>query len=87
MRTRSAAPTITGEPILSGAFISGLGNEGDDMHYELLVAFEAIRGYRARGYRTDLELRRSHRAQRGRRRLFPALRALAAGLSRKGEKR
>ena len=57
------------------------------MHYELLKAFEAIRGYQARGYPIDLELRRPHRAQRDRRRLYPALRVLAAGLSRKGEKR
>jgi hypothetical protein len=62
-------------------------NEGDDMPYELLMAFEAIRGYQTRGYPIDLELRGARHAQPGRRRLFRALRTLAARLLRKGEKR
>jgi hypothetical protein len=53
------------------------------MQYELLMAFEAIRGYQTRGD-IDLEL---PPARRGRRRLFPALRSRAVRLLRKGEKR
>ena len=65
----------------------GLDNEGDDMHYELLMALEAIGGYQTRGYPTDRELRRAHRARSYRRRLFPVLRALPACLSQTGPKR
>ena len=57
------------------------------MHNELLMAFEAKRGYQTRGYPIDLELRRAHRAQRGGRRLFAGLRTLAARPLRNGEKR
>jgi hypothetical protein len=57
------------------------------MPYELLMVFEAIRGYQTCGDPIDLELRRAHLAQRGRRRLFPALRTLAARMLREGEKR
>jgi hypothetical protein len=55
------------------------------MHYELLMAFEAIRLlYKTRGYPDNRELRRVHRAQRSRRRLFAPSRALAAHLLQKG---
>jgi hypothetical protein len=54
------------------------------MQYELLMAFEAIPGHQTRGDPIDLEL---PPARRGRRRLFPALRARAVRLLRKGEKR
>ena len=40
--------------------------------------------YRTRGYPIDLELRHAHRAQRGSRRRFQRLRALAARLSQRG---
>jgi hypothetical protein len=56
------------------------------MDYVLMTS-EAIRGYQMRGYPIDPELRRARRAQRGKRRHFPALRTLAARLLRKGEKR
>lgn len=58
------------------------------MHYELLMAFEAIRLlYKTRGYPDNREVRPAHRAQRGGDRLFAALPALAAHLLQKGEKR
>jgi hypothetical protein len=61
----------------------GVADEGDDMHHELRMTFEAIRGYQTRGYPIELELRH---AQRDRRRLFPALRARVVRLLLEEEK-
>jgi triphosphoribosyl-dephospho-CoA synthetase len=84
--THTPLAQSSGQPIPSRPYIRGLADEGDDMHHELM-AFEAIHGHQTRGYPIDLELRRAHRAQRSRRRLFAALRALVVHLSRTGEKR
>jgi hypothetical protein len=67
-------------------FIGRLDNEGDDMYYELLIYAPASRVSDGRlpDRRRPAEL--DPRARRGRRRLFPVLRALPTRLLRTGPK-